>query len=671
MPVRFRARFAPTVSILALCAVPAFAQPAAAPADDDGGKDVIIVTASPVAGPPDRFATIVTQVSRDDIIQSGGANLADALRDVPGVANTGFAAGASRPVIRGMDAMRVKVLEDGLDSSDVSEIGPDHGVPIDPLSARDIEVVRGAATLRWGSQAIGGVVNAVNNRVPMSLPNDPLAGEATASYDTNAGTGQGSLLFDGRAGPFAWHADGFARRASDYDTPDGRQENSWFKGDGYSAGGSYFFGDNNQSRMGLAYVHYDARYGIPSDTTFIDMGQDKVLSNNSFHISDGTFKTLNVNLGYGIYAHDEIDPSTGEVLSTFKNREWNGRTEALFGAIGPLTDTAIGVDYSDRHFSAQGEGGDYLSPTHTQAGALFAFTEAHPSERVQIQAAMRVEQNHTEGTPASGIPTSIDYTPVSGSIGALFDAGGDVKLGLTLTSAARPPGQSELFAHGPHDGPQTFETGDPRLKIERANSIEATLRFKPNRFEFEGALWYARFSNYIYGELTGNLCDETGDCSNPVGAELKQLNYTQRNADFWGAEARGTYDLAETSSGTLQLVGLADLVRAEFADGGGEVPRIQPYRVGGGLNWNSGPFDAGVLALYVGKQDHVPVGDTSTDSYWNLDAQAAWRPFGDAFEIALVGHNLTDEVQRNAVSLNRDVVELPGRDVRLVLRQTF
>jgi iron complex outermembrane receptor protein len=138
----------------------AFAQAAAQTAPQT--SETVIVTASPIAGASDRFATIVTQVTRDDILQSGGANLADALKDVPGVANTGFVAGASRPVIRGMDAFRVAVLENGLSASDVSEVGPDHGVPIDPLSARDIEVVRGAATLRYGSQAIGGVVNAIN-----------------------------------------------------------------------------------------------------------------------------------------------------------------------------------------------------------------------------------------------------------------------------------------------------------------------------------------------------------------------------------------------------------------------------------------------------------------------------------------------------------------------------
>jgi iron complex outermembrane receptor protein len=636
-------------------------------------SETIIVTASPFAGEPDRFATIVTQVNRDDILQNGGANLADALRNVPGVSNTSFAAGASRPVIRGMDAFRVVLLENGVASSDVSEVGPDHGVPIDPLSARDIEVVRGAATLRWGSQAIGGVVNAINNRIPLTLPAAPLSGEWSAGYGTNATATDGSILLDARAGQFAFHADAFGRRASDYDIPDNQEmDNSFFHGGGYSAGGSYFFGDDNASRAGLAVTHYDARYGIPGEDTFIDMRQNKVTASSSLHLGDALFQALNFNGGYADYLHHEKDPD-GNILSTFLNRETNARAELLLGAMGPLTNSAIGVQYGDRRFSGLGEAADFLLPTRTQTEALFAFTEAPLGSRVNVQAGARVEQVSVDGfAPVGDVPTSVDFTPVSGSIGILFDATDSLKLGLTISSAARAPGQVELFASGPHDGPLTFETGNPDLGIERANSIEATLRYRNGGFHFEGAVWGAQFSNYIFGFLTGNLCDDTGDCTNPPGGDLKELFYQQSDANFWGAEGRATLDLLNSPSGTLQGVALADYVRADLTHGGGPVPRIPPYRVGAGLNWNSPHVNAGAMLMYVGAQDHVPAGDTTTDSYVELDANVAWRPIiAQGFEIALVGHNLTDDVQRNAIALNRDLVELPGRDVRLVLRQSF
>src|SRR5262245_26277619 len=255
------------------CLVLASFSAAKAHAQTASPTQTVIISASPITS-EDKLATIVDSVDRDEILRSGGANLADALANTPGVTGTSFASGASRPVIRGFDANRVRVLEDGVGSFDVSDVGPDHGVPIDPLSAQKVEVVRGAATLRYGSQAIGGVVNAINNRVPQELPEKTISGEVTGSYGTAANTRQGSALLDTKAGSFAFHADGFIRHTGDYDTPLGPQTNSYFRGNGGSLGGSYFFGD---SRLGAAVVHYDTKYGIPGDDTFIDMKQTKGL----------------------------------------------------------------------------------------------------------------------------------------------------------------------------------------------------------------------------------------------------------------------------------------------------------------------------------------------------------------------------------------------------------
>jgi len=630
----------------------------------------VVITASPLAGDPDRFATIVEQVSRDQVLSNGGASLADALRNVPGVAGTGFAAGASRPVIRGMDAQRVKLAENGLSSSDVSDVGPDHGVPIDPLAAQQIEVVRGAATLRYGSQAIGGVVNVINNRIPLK-PIDGVEGEATTAYSTGASTGEGTVSLDAGQGPFAVHLDGFGRRASDYETPDGVQPNSFFRGNGYSGGASYFFGDD--SRVGASGTHYEARYGIPSDDTFIRMKQDKGAFGGSFKFGQGVLQRVNVDAGYADYTHSEIDPEGNQVLSTFNNKEWDGRMEALFGATGPLSASALGVQFQDRKFSALGEGADYLLPTHTQSAAAFAFVEA-PVGALQFQGAARVEHIQIDGTPATGIETSRDYTPFSVSAGFTYDASDALRLGLTAASAARAPAQTELFARGPHDGPATFETGDPDLKIERANSLEATARYKlGSEGRIEASVWGAHFDNYIYGALTGRMCDEDGVCEAGGAGELKELNYGQRDANFWGVEAKAFFPLTSVAGGKLSGQVLGDYVRAKFTGGGGDVPRIQPGRFGGGLDWANDSIDASFLVLAVSAQDHVGVADMATDGYTSVDAQVRWKPFKakPGIELLLVGHNLADETIRNATALNKDSVVMPGRDVRLVLSAKF
>jgi iron complex outermembrane receptor protein len=625
----------------------------------------IVVTGTPLRT---ETPTIVARVNRDEIIQTGGGNVADALANVPGISSTGFAAGASRPIIRGMDATRVRILEDGNSSSDVSDIGPDHGVPIDPLAAQSIEVVRGAATLRYGSQAIGGVVNVLNNRVPTSLPTRSFSGEADGSYATNADIWQGALLADVRAGNAAFHADGFYRHAGDYDTPLGTQQNSFFRGYGGSLGGSLFFGSDAASHVGLAVQQYDAKYGVPSDVTFIDLRQTKLVERSSFALGSGVLKTLSVDGSYANYSHDEIDPSVG-ILDTFRNKELDSHAELLLGPIGFLHSSALGVQVQHRDFQALGDARAYIEPTTTQSEAAYAFTEVPVGNAFHLQASGRVERVHITGTPASGIFTRTDFTPVSGALGALLDAGEAVKLGVTFSSTGRAPAVTELFARGPHDGPGTFEIGDPTLQIERANSLEGTLRVHANRFRFEGSIYSSWFRNYIFGDFSGRTCDEAHNCVVGDGEEFRELFYRQQSAHFRGLEGQVNYAFISGRNGTLEARALGDYVRATLGDGS-NVPRIPPYRIGGGLSWRSPTFDAGILFIRAGRQDRFGAFDTPTPGYNALSANIALRPFKahPGIELAVVGQNLTNDVQRDAAALNKDVVVLPGRTVRFVLR---
>ena len=628
-------------------------------------KNDIVITASPFATGGDATASIVAKVDHQQILEKGGASIADSLADVPGIASSGFAAGASRPIVRGMDATRVRILEDGVSSSDVSDIGPDHGVPIDPLSARSIEVVRGAATLRYGSQAIGGVVNAINNRVPSVLPSKTIDAEATGSFDTVSNTGQGSLLADVKVGNLALHADGFYRDAGDYDTPLGTQANSFFRGHGESFGGSYFFGG---SHIGAAITQYNSKYGIPSDTTYIDMKQTKVLTKASFDLGSGLLKTLNIDGSWADYQHTENEPD-GTVDTTFRNKEWDARAELLFGKMAPFDNTALGTEIQNRRFSALGVDSSYLFPTTTQSEAAFLFTELPVTDTFKLQASGRVETLDIQGTPSTNVLTKRTFTPVSGALSALIDATPTLRFGLTVSSTGRAPAITELFARGGHDGPNTFETGDPNLKIERANSIEGTMRLRSGRLRIDGSIYSTWFKNYIYGNLTGRTCSDDGTCVDGDGLDLKELNYRQQGAHFWGAEGEASYLLVKTSEGGLEAKVLADYVRATLDDGS-NVPRIPPYRIGGGLSWTSNPVDASFRLTYVGRQDDFGTFDTATPSYVSLDSQVAWRPFKSlpGIQFSIVGKNLTNEVQRDAASLNRDQVIMPGRNIRFVVR---
>jgi iron complex outermembrane receptor protein len=260
---------------------------------------------------------------------------------------------------------------------------------------------------------------------------------------------------------------------------------------------------------------------------------------------------------------------------------------------------------------------------------------------------------------------------VSGAIGGLFEVSDALKLGLTASSTARAPGQTEQFARGPHDGPQTFETGNPSLRMERANSLEGTVRLRLPEFTFDGSAYLTSFNNYIYGALTGRNCDEAGACAFGSREPLRELNYVQRSANFRGLEGKAAYDLFHTQDGVLQVTALADYVRATLT-GGVNVPRMPPWRAGGGLEWQSEAFDAGFQIIRVGDQNDPGPFDTATPGYVSVDAQLSWRPFpqNSKIELALIAHNLADEVERNAASLNKDLVVMPGRNIRLALRYT-
>ena len=656
------------VAAAAFITFPALADEAPSPSVGGNPGANIIVTASPIAHGRDDTPSIVARVDADQIRRQGGATISDALARVPGIAASGFATGASRPIIRGLDANRVRILEDGTSVSDVSDIGPDHGIPIDPLAAQSIEVVRGAGTLRYGSQAIGGVVNVINNRVPNALSEHPISGELQGSYGSVSDLWQGAAMLDASLGQFALHADGFVRDAGNYDTPLGVQQNSFFHGHGGSLGGSYFFGSGNDSHAGVAVTQYDARYGIPSDTSYIDMRQTKVMTKSSFSLGDGLFKSLSLDGSYSNYKHDEKGPD-GTILTTFRNREYNGRAELLLNQIGFIDNSALGFEYQHRDYSAVGDDSSYLFPATMESFAGYIFADTRLTDRLHLETSGRIENVKISGTPASDLFTRRMFTPISGAIGALYTMSPAIKLGMTFSSTGRAPAMAELFARGGHDGPDTFETGDPFLKMERANSLEGTLRIRSGGFHLDGSVYSSWFRNYIYGDLTGRTCDDAGICSTDGDGDLRELNYRQQGAHFRGFEAEASYDLVKTDHGTFRFDMLGDYTRATLDDGN-NVPRIPPYRIGGGLNWSGDRLDAGFNLIYAGRQDKAGQFDTPTPSYVSLDGQIAFRPFAryPGIELGITGQNLTNDVQRLATALNKDDVIMPGRRIMATLK---
>lgn len=643
----------------------------------------IVVTASPLPVRLDDLAAPVLKLDRADVEEEDGApTLGGLLGNRPGVSQSSFAAGASRPIIRGMDNNRVRVQENGISAGGVSALSEDHGVPIDPLSATSIEVVRGPATLRYGSEAIGGVVNVLNDRIPSARPAGGYTVHGGASYDSVDQGKQAYGALNATTGNIVWHADGFRRKTSDYDTPHGEQFNTWTDTSGMAGGASVLL-DNGYA--GASVTHYDSEYGIPApedpaDPVHIDMRQTKfqVRSGLSF---GGWVKGLNLSGGYGDYRHDEITLS-GMTGSTFKNKEWEGRAEVLHGSVGPFAG-AFGVQYHDRDLSASGEGGELLAPTHSRSVAGFLFEEVPLGDTLSLQMAGRVEHVKVEGTAldtASITEFSVSraFMPLSGSAGLVWNLDGGWVSSATFQAAQRAPEAPELFSKGPHEATETFEIGDAALNEETAYSAELSARREGRSYSFAASLFHVSFDDFIYKSLTGETCDDDyASCTNAggTGTELDQVRYAQRDASFYGFELEGKVALLRIDTATYGVTGQADYVRAKF-DGGTNVPRIPPMRLGAGVYLEADRFMAKAGFLHAFKQDKLGPNETETGEYTDVSAVFRYTlpeqmTGGARVKISVVGQNLLDADIRNHVSFKKNDVLLPGRNFRLVASMDF
>ena len=643
----------------------------------------------------------VTILTASDIEREPRRSLGDLLFTRPGSSASTYAPGiASRPIVRGLDNFRVRVQENGIGVQDVSELGEDHAVPVDPLVADQVEVIRGPATLRYGSTAIGGVVSATNNRIPSFIPANGILGRITGGYSAVDNGRDGAASLDAGGGNVAVHADAFGRTADDYQTPRERQLNSYLDAHGQSVGGSFV---GQSGYIGLAFQHYDALYGIPggeaaANRTRIDLNHDKITSKGGFRPDSGAIEAIRFFLGASRYKHNEIgraEEGFDAVRATFRNREYEGRIEAqhvpVATALGTLTG-AFGLAAGRRNIDTSGEAGGLLRPTENRSFAFFLFEELALNDGLRLQAAGRVERTKATGTPAlfpaDLLPDPVNpvdppdagsrrtFVPVSGSISLLQRLPGEVVASLNGQYVERAPATPELYSRGAHDATATFEIGNPSLKKEIARTVEVGLRRATGPFRFDATGYYTRHTGFVYKRLTGISCgDDFLTCG--VEDELQQIVYTQRNATFYGAEVAAQLDILPVGPGFLGLDAQYDFVRARFDDRT-YVPRIPPHRAGAGVFYRDETWFARLGFLHAFPHDTIAPFETPTGDYTLLKAEVSYTKKLDPstfrlseIRLGVVGDNLLDQEVRNSASFKKDEVLLPGRNVRLFLTARF
>lgn len=642
-----------------------------------------------IAPPPGTLIVVdqafapVTVITAREIESKQGSTLTDTLQTKPGVVGSTFAAGANRPIIRGLDNYRVRVQENGIGTHDVSNLSEDHAVPIDPNAAEQVEIVRGPATLRYGSQAIGGVVSASNNRIPEVLPRNGWTGFTRGGLTSVDRGRDGAFSVTAGAGNVAVHADGFARDAKDYDTPQGRQLNTFVESEGLAFGSSIV---GRAGFIGISVSRFESLYGIPGveaaeERTRIDMIQDKLNSKGELRVRDYGIDAIRYWFGATRYAHNEL-AGEGEIGSRFTNNEKEGRVEvqhlAFKTPLGELRGAA-GIQLGRRNTTGLSfEGDSLLEPARTQSIAAFLFEELQVTSRLRLQAAVRLEDTRVRGTGLSDItdpfaPVVFEgertFKPGSFSGGALYQLPLGVVARITGQYVERAPDAGELFSKGVHEATGTFEIGNPLLEKEKARTVEIGLKRANGDFRFDVTGFYTKFDGFIFKRLTGIECGETLD-SCGVETELKQLVFEQRNATFTGVELSAQYDVAPIWRGVWGIEGQYDFVHARF-ENDGNVPRIPPHRVGAGLFYRDATWLARLNVLHAFEQNRIAENETPTSGYTMLNAELSYTwsispgPLAPELTIGLKGENLLDDDIRNHVSFKKDEVLQPGRGVKL------
>jgi iron complex outermembrane recepter protein len=657
-----------------------------------GGE--LTVTAAPDARREEELARPVSVLAGADLLAAIEPSLGETLARQPGVSTTYFGPGASRPIIRGLGGDRIRVLDNGLGAGDVSATSPDHAVAVDPLLAQRIEIVRGPATLLYGSSAVGGVVNVLDASIPDYLPEAPVTGSVTLVGATAADERAGALELGGRLGRWAWHVDASKRNNKDVDIP-GFAESRALREEEHDEdeGEEDAFGtlpnssvESSGARLGLSWIGrsgfvgvavsgFDTLYGVPGhahgrhddhdgddehgdedeEEVRIDLEQRRIDLRGEWNLARGLVRGIKVRAGRVDYEHRELEGD--EVGTLFLSDSWEARVEARHRPFGALTG-AWGVQVGRRDFEAIGEEA-FVPPNESKSRALFAFEELAAGAFTWQLGARYERAEVTVSEP--GLPDR-SFSGISGSAGVVWKASDALSASLALSRSVTLPNAEALYSDGPHVATRVFEVGDPTLEEEVSLGVELGLRYTAGRFRGELDLFRNRVDDFIYEAFTGE--EEDG---------LPVVEFRQADARLAGFEAAAHVELYHAGERHLELDLTVDAVRARLADASERLPRIPPLRAGGALRWRSDRWSASADVLRVARQDRVAPFESATDGYTLVGASVGVRFFrGDmVHDLLLAGRNLTDEEARVHASYLKDLAPLPGRDVRLTYRVSF
>lgn len=659
----------------------------------------------------------VTVLDKEAINNNAGATLGTLLENTAGIANASFGAGVGRPVIRGMSGSRVKILQNGSDSSDLSAMSSDHAPMAEATSAEQVEVIYGPATLLYGGGAIGGVVNLIDRRIH-ELPQAGVSVDLGVKHSSVDQGYQSDAMLDMGKGHWVMHLDGFKRDAKDYhsgkssDAPAGHNKGKVANSDSQGQGGAVAlsWADGQHGFVGASISTLDYDYAVPNTTAsqfrvepkqtrydvkgawlpaatsswgWIDEWRTELSFNDYQHAETGEKEDVP---GAAIVDVGLFDQESWELQSRIRHQFWRG-WQGTVGVQAKLQKLRLCHDHhgcegianvSAAWSGAQGSGfaqregylfaHDTPMPlTETQQVSLYAVEQRDWDSGV-LELGARVDKIQIESTPSSinlnyrqeqSYYANKTFTPTTISAAGTWILSPQQRLGLSLARVERAPEAPELFWNGDHHATFAFQLDNPDLSKETAYTADVNWLYQSTQHQLRAALYYYEFQNYIYNDLK--------TVTDPFHGE-DVYRHEQADAHFVGGELNWQYNFLAF----WHLDVNADWVSAKRSTGE-KLPRTPPASMLVALNWEKNGWDARVETRAVMQQKQVAATENSTAGFVVLNASWGYQqrlPQGE-LHWQLSAQNLTDEYRLNHVSYLKHAAPLPGRNVQVGVRYTF
>jgi iron complex outermembrane receptor protein len=646
--------------------------------------DEMVVTA-PLQQTLFEQAQSISVLTGKSLQQSMEPTLGQTLSRQPGVSGSYFGPVASRPIIRGLDGDRIRILQNGLNTIDASGVSADHAVSFDVSNLTSIEMVRGPATMLYGSNAIGGVVNAVDNRIPTERM-DTISGSLGSTYSSVDNGYRANLMIEGGNGPVAFHFETFTRAAEDLAIPGnslsaeyrkqtgeagsvGRLPSSNLRAEGMSGGLSYIW---NAGYIGASVTSYHTNYASPAEEGItINMEQLRLDVRGAFYHPLPLIKEINYRLAWSDYEHTEFEGS--EIGTIFANEGFDGRIEMKHEKVIGF-EGVVGFQSDRSHFSANGEEA-FLPSVITTSNSAFIFEERKIGA-LRLQMGARYDHISVESqdsdNPNFGSGSTRAFNNFSGSFGSIYNPIDDYAIALTTTYSERAPNYQELFANGAHIATGVYELGDSDLSTEKSLGIDLNVRKRTGWVTGSVGGYFNHFNHYIGLFPTGAV---------DAGSGFPVMEFRSTEADFLGAELETTFHLlhpvtdkpATADQSNLDLEFKADAVRARDRVTGAPLPRIPPFHLSTALAFQRGPLGIRFEGAYAAPQDRISSAELSTASYFLVNAVISYTLSRGPIttDLYLKGVNLTDTEAREHTSFLKDRAPLGGRGFVAGIKMTF